>query len=128
MDEMRVLLVDGDEAFRKDLSAAIQARGMKTIEAATGGEALLVAWRGQVDLVIADLRIPQGKSLGMLNMSKSLQPTVPFFVIVKGSGGFSGVDCDIADEIFHYPCDPDEIAAAALLACRAHHSSRGAPN
>jgi two-component system phosphate regulon response regulator PhoB len=52
-----VLVVDDDGAFREIATRILQAAGYRTVEAASGGEALDVAREHQPDVVVLDVRL-----------------------------------------------------------------------
>ncbi len=81
----RVLLID-DEPFVLDaLGQLLEAEGYDVVRAATldGARAELRA-EGDLDVILSDLRLPDGDALELLVTSKDLRPNVPVLV-------FSGV-------------------------------------
>lgn len=120
-----VLLVDGDGELRSNIEQALKDIGMHPSSVNTGGEALLRSWARHIDLIIADLQHPEGKCLEMLNMAKTSVPSIAFFILIKGSGANSGVDCSVADVVFTAPIDPWEVAATAYLVCKRRERERG---
>lgn len=60
MDELglHILVVDGDDASRRNLSALIRQSGHEAIEARDGEEALLQAWELRPDMVVIQYRLP----------------------------------------------------------------------
>ena len=56
---LRVLLVDDEDAIRLPLARFLAGRGATTIEAADGIEALKALDTHQVDIILADLRMPR---------------------------------------------------------------------
>lgn len=61
-----ILVVDDDQLIRKMLSAALAAKGFKVDTAANGREGLAKAKAG-VDLVVADIRMPEMDGLQMVD-------------------------------------------------------------
>ncbi len=56
-----ILVVDGDIASRNYIAAALQKEGYRVLHAASGKEALIVAWRDHPHLIIADPVLPDLK-------------------------------------------------------------------
>ena len=59
LEGMRVLLVDDEEAIRRPLARFLATRGAVTIQAADGLEALKALEDHEVDVIMADLRMPR---------------------------------------------------------------------
>ena len=56
-----ILVIDADTASRSFIGAVLQKEGYQTLQAASGKEGLIVAWRDHPDLIIADPVIPDLK-------------------------------------------------------------------
>ncbi len=54
MAEHKILVVDGDLASRNYIATALQNEGHSVLQAASGKEGLIAAWRDRPDLIIAD--------------------------------------------------------------------------
>lgn len=54
MAESTILVVDGDLASRSYVAAALQKEGHHVLQAGSGKEALIYAWRDHPDLIVAD--------------------------------------------------------------------------
>jgi len=50
----KILIIDMDAASRSFVGAVLQKEGYQTLEAASGREGLVVAWRDRPDLLIID--------------------------------------------------------------------------
>lgn len=59
LDGMRVLLVDDEDSIRRPLSRFLAGRGATVIQAADGFEALKALEENEVDVILADLRMPR---------------------------------------------------------------------
>ncbi len=53
-----MLVVDDNDKNRKLARDVLRAAGLRTLEAATGGEAIALAAEGQPDVILLDLRLP----------------------------------------------------------------------
>lgn len=56
-----ILIVDSDNASRNFLSVALRREGYQVMQAASGKEGLIVAWRDQPDLIVVDPVLPDLK-------------------------------------------------------------------
>jgi len=63
---LRILVADDDNRVRSGLVAVVQALGHRTLEAATGREAVKVAERERPEVVLLDLQMPDGTGLEVL--------------------------------------------------------------
>ena len=57
----KILITDADVASRNFIGAMLQKEGYQTLQAASGKEGLIAAWRDRPDLIIADPLIPDLK-------------------------------------------------------------------
>jgi CheY-like chemotaxis protein/MinD-like ATPase involved in chromosome partitioning or flagellar assembly len=53
-----ILVVDGDLASRNYIATALQKEGHRVLQAASGKEGLIFAWRDRPDIVVADPNLP----------------------------------------------------------------------
>src|SRR5689334_7312191 len=83
----RVLVVEDDDAARFGLASALRARGFDVEEAASCDEALRL-FTSRPDIVITDLRLPDGDAISLLPRLRALDPTIPVYVMT----GFATID------------------------------------
>ena len=82
-----ILVVDDDEAVLRTTLRMLVAVGYETVSAATGRDALrLIADGVQVDLVLADLAMPEMTGAELAKAIHAKRPDLPV-VIVTGYGG-----------------------------------------
>lgn len=74
MSKPAILIVDDEPDLLDILKFALEGEGFRTITAARVGEALAVLRRTQVDLVLTDVRMPEGDGLQILVEAKRLNP------------------------------------------------------
>jgi len=58
VDEKTVLIIDGDAASRKFLTHTLQEQGYAVIQAGSGREGLVFAWRDRPDVIVLDPSLP----------------------------------------------------------------------
>ena len=89
-----VLVIEDDPGFRYALRESLTAAGFRVHAVATGTEALRVLDSGDVDVVVSDVRLPNGMSgVDVLRSVKARAPDVEV-VIMSGYGDF-----DLAVEV-----------------------------
>ena len=74
LEGMRVLLVDDEEAIRRPLARFLNGRGAETIQAADGIDALQKLEQYEVDVILADLRMPRMDGVKMYQQLVSRYP------------------------------------------------------
>ncbi|MBX3207301.1 MAG: sigma-54-dependent Fis family transcriptional regulator [Labilithrix sp.] len=112
----RVLLVEDDPAERHGIAASLRARRYDVLEAASCEDAIeLFALRP--DIVITDLRLPDGDAVSLLPRLRAVDSTVPVYVMT----GFATIDVAVrtvklgAAEFFTKP-----VEMARLIGCVDH--------
>jgi two-component system nitrogen regulation response regulator GlnG len=78
----RVLLVDDDEALRSAVARALRTNGRAIEAVGTVGAALEALARG-FDLVLLDVRLPDGSGVRVAEAASAMQPS-PLIVVVSG--------------------------------------------
>jgi CheY-like chemotaxis protein len=79
-----VLLVDDDPGIRDILGEALRLAGYRVVTAADGGEALAELERGPVDLIVADLFMPEVDGLELLRSLRRQGSRMPVIAISAG--------------------------------------------
>lgn len=80
-----ILLVDDDESMRDSIAFALRDRGVVVSEQTSGNRALAFLQSHSVDLIITDIRMPDGDGIALLTAVAQLKPRPPVIVI----SGFS---------------------------------------
>jgi DNA-binding NtrC family response regulator len=106
----RVLIVDDDNAFRKNLTEMLSANGYLPISAASGEEALRELQNGEVDAVISDARIPEVGGISLTRAIKKQRPDMPV-ILVTALGAEAAVDSGRADSVLQKPFQAENIVS-----------------
>ena len=77
----RVLLVEDDPDIARALSTAIESDGHEVLVATEGGGALARAGRGDIDLVLLDLGLPDVDGLEVCRRLRAAGSTIPILVL-----------------------------------------------
>lgn len=70
--EINILIVEDDKGLRSSLKRSFSRRGHKVLDAATVSEASRLLREQKIDLVLADIRLPDGSGLDVLERAQDL--------------------------------------------------------
>ncbi len=89
MQYCRILLIEDDSELRSALFRVLERRGYEVLLASSCGEALsIVKSERAIDLVLVDLRLPDGSGTDLIGQIKASQSDARFIVI----SGFATID------------------------------------
>ncbi|MFC7326573.1 response regulator transcription factor [Marinactinospora rubrisoli] len=109
----RVLLADDDRAIRESLERALQLEGYEVRTAADGVQALALAHREPVDLLVLDVMMPGVDGLGVCRVLRAEGDRTPILMLtarVETPDRVAGLDAG-ADDYLPKPFDLDELLA-----------------
>jgi len=116
---MTILAIDDDPAQLERLSLILTRLEYPTVEylsAETKQEGLQIAHDQVIDLVLTDLRLPDGNGIEVLHAIKELNPMIPVVVMTAFSDAREAVDIlkQGADDYLVKPTNPEEIEKLVL--------------
>lgn len=76
-----VLVVDDEESMRYFLEKTLRREGWDVLSARDGPEAIALAQKSAVDLVLADVRMPGMDGVALMRALRSFLPRVPFVLM-----------------------------------------------
>lgn len=121
-----LLIVEDDDRLRGRLARALRERGYETREAADYESALRAAREESPEYLLADLRIPGGKSgLDVVREIKAIDPAT-VVVVLTGYGSIATAVEAVrqgAAEYLTKPADVDQIVAAFSRSSPAAHQA-----
>lgn len=82
-----VLIVDDDQPVRQLMAAVISGGGYASLQAQDGAEALQIAERNRIDLVVTDIDMPGISGLELIRVLRG-RGLADRSLIVTGSGGY----------------------------------------
>lgn len=97
---LRVLIVDDNDKNRKLARDVLRGAGLRTLEAATGGEAVAIAAKGLPDVILLDLRLPDMDGMDVARALGSDPRTAGIPVVALSASLYAG--------------DPDGLRAAGF--------------
>ena len=113
-----VLIVDDEKNIRSGLGRALEMDGYRTLLAADGQEALDVIGEEEIDLVIADLKMPRVSGQELLRRVVDQYPSVPV-IILTGHGTIETAVQAMRDGAYDFLTKPVSLERLSLLARRA---------
>jgi DNA-binding response OmpR family regulator len=87
----RVLVVEDDEHMRRAICGYLRSYGFQVLEADNGLDALAVLRRGQVDIALVDVGLPQMDGLELVRRVR-LESTVPIVIVTGRSDEASRIE------------------------------------
>jgi DNA-binding NtrC family response regulator len=113
-----ILLVEDKDSLRTMLRHALERQGYAVLEARDQPEAVKYLQQGQTNVVLSDLRLPDGDGFGVLASSKEIDPDIPVIVMTAYGSIEDAVRAmkQGAMDFLAKPVDPDHLL---LLVARA---------
>ncbi|MCX7039963.1 MAG: sigma-54 dependent transcriptional regulator, partial [Spirochaetes bacterium] len=113
-----ILVADDEKNIREGLREALMLDGYEVLLAADGREALGALERGEVDLVISDLKMPRMSGEELLRKVSAGFPTVPV-IILTGHGTIESAVQAMHDGAYDFLTKPVNLDRLSMLAKRA---------
>ena len=111
---LSILVVDDDDVFRTRLVRALRERGYEVEEAATCAAAIARATAESPELVVVDLRLPDGSGLEVVRQLRALDAQTRIVVLTSYGSIATALDAVRLGAV-HYltkPADVNDILAA----------------
>lgn len=113
-----VLVVDDDAAHRLMLATLLEEWGYRVVEAAEGQKALEVVYKGPVDLVLMDMRMPRMGGIEATRGISQYNPSIPIIIMTAYSSISSAVEA-LKSGAYDYITKPLDFDALKLVMERA---------
>lgn len=114
----RILVVDDEKNIRSGLARALVMDGYEVVQAEDGQEALKTMLKTEIDLIIADLRMPKVSGDELLKKVVSAYPTVPV-IILTGHGTVDNAVQAMRNGAYDFLTKPVNLERLGLLVKRA---------
>lgn len=116
--DVKVLIVDDEADLRKAIAFDFKRKGFNVFEAENGTQAFQIVCSDQIDIVLTDVRMPNGDGLELLDNIKARDPHLPVVMFITG---FADITLDEAydrgvDAVFAKPFDRKMLLDSVLRA------------
>jgi DNA-binding NtrC family response regulator len=113
-----LLVVDDEETLREAIAFDFKRKGFNVQSAANGTQALEIVKQAPIDLIISDVRMPNGDGLELLREVRRRDPEVPVVVFVTGFADATEEEClrRGAWKVFAKPFDRKALFATVVEA------------
>lgn len=108
MENIRLLLVDDEEDFRRTIAKRLGKRGIVPEQAGTGEECLSILEKIPVDVVVLDVKMPGMNGIETLHQIKKRHPRIEVIMLTGHATTHDGVD-GIKSGAFDYLTKPIEL-------------------
>jgi len=126
-DSPTILIVEDEPPIRRLLRTTLGAHDYRTLEAATGAEALSALRHHRPDLVLLDLGLPDVDGLKLIGDIRSVGPVPIVILSSRGDEGAKVAALDSgADDYVTKPFGADELLARLRAALRHRLQQQGA--
>jgi len=116
--KLTILVADDEKNIREGLREAVALDGYEVLTAADGQEALDTVTRGEVDLLITDLKMPRLSGEELLRSVTAQFPTLPV-IILTGHGTIESAVQAMHDGAYDFLTKPVNLDRLSLLVKRA---------
>jgi DNA-binding response OmpR family regulator len=108
MENIRLLLVDDEEEFRRTITKRLKRRGIAPEQAGTGEECLSILEKSPMDVVVLDVKMPGMNGIETLHHIKEKYPKTEVIMLTGHATTQDGVD-GIKTGAFDYLTKPIEL-------------------
>jgi two-component system, NtrC family, sensor kinase len=123
MNNIRLLLVDDEDDFRRTIAKRLRKRGFAPEEAGTGEECLAILEKHPMDVVILDVKMPGMNGIETLHYIKEKYPKTEVIMLTGHATTRDGVD-GIKTGAFDYLSKPIELEHLLGKIKQAHEKIR----
>lgn len=88
-----ILVVEDEVDLRELITSYLSSKGYETRSADGGNAALALLERESVDLIVSDIRMPQGDGITLLEAVRKSRPQIPRVILVSGFSDYSAEEC-----------------------------------
>lgn len=106
-----ILVVDDERMLREIISEEFTDKGAEVVTAENGRQAFKIVLEKRIDLIVSDLRMPEGDGIELLKNVKSYNRTTPKFIILSGYFDLNREEAYArgACALLTKPFDPEEV-------------------
>jgi len=101
LNNLKVMLIDDDEAFLKLFLSLNEAKDSDIISLTSAKKALEILSKEPVDLIISDIQMPEMTGIELFNKVQDLYPDIPF-ILITAFGSTEDAIQAVKHGAFHY--------------------------
>jgi len=120
---LNVLLVDDEKGYLHVLSNRLTRRGIKTVTAFNGTQAIQILRKNDFHVVVLDLKMEDMDGIDVLKVIKRMVPELPV-IILTGHGSQTAARDGIAYGAFDYLTKPCELSELLDKIHKAHRHQK----
>lgn len=105
--DIKILVVDDELDFRNALAFSLKRRGYQVFMASNGNEAYDLILSNPMDVIIADIQMPGGDGVGLLDRTRAERLNTPVILLVTGFSDLTAEEANSkgAEALFSKPLD-----------------------
>ena len=118
MENIRLLLVDDEDVFRRGISKVLANRGIVSQQAGNGEECLSILEKEPMDVVVLDVRMPGMSGIEVLNHIKEKYPKTEVILLTGHAtiqDGVEGIKAGAYDYL-NKPIEPEHLLGKIMQA------------
>jgi CheY-like chemotaxis protein len=100
--KFKILIVEDEPVVLEILSEGFKAQGHRVLVASSGNEAIEILRKEKLDIVLSDLKMPNGNGMDVLNFVKTMKP-LPIFFFLTGQSEYTAAECIAAGARNYFP-------------------------
>ncbi len=114
-----ILIIDDDDNFCQTMESLVIRMEHQFASASTLEQGMQILKERPVDILLLDVRLPDGNGLTALPAIKEAAPSVPEIFIITGLGDPDGAETAIAEGVWDYIVKPTSVKQTRLSLTRA---------
>ena len=91
--DFTILVVDDEELLLKSIVYDLKRKGFQVLACENGTRALELVKANHIDLVISDIRMPDGDGVSLLEQIKAYDSRIPVVILMTGFSDVSEEEC-----------------------------------
>lgn len=117
-ENYNILVVDDDVVLRDTIVFDFKRKGFKVFAAENGTNAFDIVKSQNIDLVLSDIRMPNGDGIELLEKTRVRDPKIPIIILITGfsDANESELIQKGALQVIHKPFDRKKLMDSVILA------------
>lgn len=108
--DIKILVVDDEPLMREAIAYDFQRDGFTILEAGNGDEGFAMAKKHHPNLVLSDMRMPVRNGMGLLELLRKEDPSIPILIFITGFSDLTEQECLTKGALAVFPKPYDRMA------------------